>query len=89
MQRKVLLAVLWSCRVDLCGRNHKGQGDRQGNGRCSRGRKYLAHGTTLGAATNVNGEYTIVNVPVGVYTIRATFIGYAPVAVSTSGSTTI
>lgn len=39
-------------------------------------------GTTLGAATDVNGEYIIVNVPPGVYTVRATFIGYQPFAVS-------
>ena len=39
-------------------------------------------GSTLGAATNVNGEYTILNVPVGVYTVKATFVGYAPVTIS-------
>ena len=38
-------------------------------------------GTTLGAATNLDGEYTILNVPPGTYELKATAIGYAPVTV--------
>ena len=37
----------------------------------------LVEGTTLGAATNLQGEYVILNVPSGKYTLRASFIGYA------------
>ncbi|MGH7492087.1 MAG: TonB-dependent receptor [bacterium] len=37
----------------------------------------VVEGTTLGAATNVQGEYVILNVPSGKYTLRASFIGYA------------
>jgi len=33
-------------------------------------------GTTLGAATDADGEYFIVNVPVGTYTVVAKMIGY-------------
>ncbi len=33
-------------------------------------------GTYLGAATDINGKYFIVNVPVGTYTIKASMIGY-------------
>lgn len=33
-------------------------------------------GTGLGAAADVNGKYTIRNVPAGKYTIRASYIGY-------------
>ncbi|MBN1559306.1 TonB-dependent receptor, partial [candidate division KSB1 bacterium] len=33
--------------------------------------------TTIGAATDLNGNYSIGNVPVGEYTVVATFIGYA------------
>ncbi len=36
-------------------------------------------GTQLGAATDVDGFFVILNVPVGVYTIRANFIGYSDV----------
>lgn len=39
-------------------------------------------GTTYGAATNVDGEYVILNVPVGTYTLKATFVGYGPVTLS-------
>jgi outer membrane receptor protein involved in Fe transport len=33
-------------------------------------------GTTLGAATDINGNYAILNVPPGSYTVRISFIGY-------------
>lgn len=39
-------------------------------------------GTTLGAATNVDGEYFILNVPAGTYSLRASFIGYRDVTIS-------
>lgn len=39
-------------------------------------------GTTLGAATNLSGRYFILNVPAGVYTLKAQMIGYTPVTVS-------
>jgi outer membrane receptor protein involved in Fe transport len=38
-------------------------------------------GTTVGAATNIHGEFFIINVPPGSYTLRATLIGYGPVEV--------
>jgi len=39
----------------------------------------IVEGTSMGAATNAKGEYFIVNVPVGVYSLKATMIGYKPV----------
>lgn len=33
-------------------------------------------GTNLGAASDVNGNFVVLSVPVGSYTVRATFIGY-------------
>ena len=39
-------------------------------------------GTTLGAATDVDGFYVILNVPVGVYDIQASFVGYQEVVLS-------
>ena len=38
-------------------------------------------GTSLGAATDLNGDYTILNVPPGLYTVTVTFIGYQKVRV--------
>ncbi len=39
-------------------------------------------GTTYGAATDLNGEYVILNVPAGTYTLRATYVGYANYSVT-------
>ncbi len=54
----------------------------------------VIQGTTMGAAANEKGEYFILNVPPGVYELRATLIGYAPmdvenVSVSLDLTTTI
>ncbi len=38
-------------------------------------------GTNLGAATKVDGSYTILNVPPGTYNLKITFIGYQAVEV--------
>ncbi len=39
-------------------------------------------GTQMGAATDMNGYYFIVNIPVGKYSIKASMISYAPTEVS-------
>jgi hypothetical protein len=36
----------------------------------------IIEGTNLGAATNLEGYYTIINVPPGVYSVRASVVGY-------------
>ncbi|RMD91614.1 MAG: TonB-dependent receptor [Calditrichaeota bacterium] len=36
-------------------------------------------GTTLGAATDLNGNFVILNVPPGIYTVKISFIGYQTV----------
>jgi TonB-dependent receptor len=33
-------------------------------------------GTSLGASTNLNGEYLISNIPVGTYSVKVSYIGY-------------
>ncbi|UCC80838.1 MAG: TonB-dependent receptor [Candidatus Zixiibacteriota bacterium] len=38
-------------------------------------------GTTTGAATNIRGEYFIINVPPGSHTLKASLVGYGPVEV--------
>ena len=42
----------------------------------------LLVGTNMGAATDANGEYFIANVPVGVYSITASMIGYQEVTIT-------
>ncbi len=39
----------------------------------------LIEGTTLGASTNVDGYYVIVNVPSGTYRVKASYVGYRAV----------
>ncbi|UCE19238.1 MAG: TonB-dependent receptor [Gemmatimonadota bacterium] len=41
----------------------------------------IVEGTTLGAATNTKGDYMILNVTPGVYSLRASMIGYTPMVV--------
>jgi len=36
----------------------------------------IIEGTTLGAASNINGEFFILNIPPGIYTVRASMVGY-------------
>lgn len=42
----------------------------------------LIEGTTFGAATDLDGSYTILNVPPGTYTLRASGVGYHPSRIS-------
>ena len=46
------------------------------NGEALPGANVLLEGTTLGAATNINGEYRILRVPAGTYAVRAIYMGY-------------
>ena len=46
------------------------------------GANVLVVGTSFGSATDVNGEFTILNLDAGVYEIRASYIGYQTITVS-------
>jgi len=56
------------------------------------GASVMIEGTQLGAATDANGNYFVIGVPVGTYDITASFIGYSPQTVTgvqiSSGYTT-
>jgi len=41
----------------------------------------VIEGTTLGAASDLNGEYFIINIPPGIYVLKATMMGYNPMRV--------
>jgi hypothetical protein len=45
------------------------------------GANVAVEGTAQGAAVNADGEYIVLNVPAGVYTLKATFVGYQPVSI--------
>ena len=42
------------------------------------GATVVIDGTQLGTATDGDGQYFIIGVPVGQYTVRASFVGYEP-----------
>ncbi len=42
------------------------------------GANILVEGTTMGAASDLDGRYVILNVPPGTYTLRAQMIGFTP-----------
>lgn len=46
------------------------------------GATVVLEGTSLGAASDVNGEYIVLAVPAGVYSVKATYIGYANYTIS-------
>src|SRR5690606_41729914 len=41
------------------------------------GANVVIEGTQLGAATDIDGNYFIIVVPVGTYSVTASFVGYA------------
>lgn len=46
------------------------------------GANVVVDGTTLGAAADLNGDFVILSVPPGVYTVRASYIGYQTVVIA-------
>lgn len=46
------------------------------------GANIVIEGTSLGAAADVSGDFVVLGVPPGVYTVRASYIGYAGSAIS-------
>lgn len=46
------------------------------------GGSIFIEGTNLGASTDINGEYVILSVPPGTFTVKASYIGYAPYSIS-------
>jgi hypothetical protein len=46
------------------------------------GANVMLEGTAWGAATNANGEYYIINIPPGVYTMRVSMMGYTTTSVT-------
>lgn len=70
--------------IDQSGRGNTISGriyDRE-SGELLIGATIVVEGTNLGAASDVNGEYTILGVPTGFHTLRVTYIGYASVAIN-------
>ncbi len=54
----------------------KGKVTDSGTGEALIGATVVVVGTSLGAAANIDGEYVVLNVPAGPYTLEAKFLGY-------------
>ena len=52
----------------------------KGNGEALSGANVAVVGTTMGAASDANGKFTITGVPAGSHRVRVSFIGYAETA---------
>ena len=46
------------------------------------GTNIIIEGTTLGAAADINGNFTILNIPPGIYQVRFSFVGYRTLVVT-------
>ncbi len=46
------------------------------------GANVLVEGTSLGASTDINGEYIVLSVPAGTYSAKVSYVGYSPVTIS-------
>jgi len=79
MQRKLLLLALIMALVPalmFASGKVKGKVVDAASGEPLVGANVVVVGTSMGAATNVQGEYTILNVPAGTYTLRTSYVGY-------------
>ena len=76
--RKILLLILLAPFIIYSGTTGKLAGtikDSQ-TGEALVGANVIIEGTNFGAATNVNGEYVILNISPGKYNVKFSFIGY-------------
>jgi len=76
--RKILLLILLAPFIIYSGTTGKLAGtikDAQ-TGEALVGANVIIEGTNFGAATNVNGEYVILNISPGKYSVKFSFIGY-------------
>ena len=80
MKSKILLLLLGSilCATTVWAQTGKiaGQVKDKESGEPLPGANIIIAGTTLGAAANMDGYYSIINVPPGTYNLRSSFIGY-------------
>lgn len=79
--KNVILLIIFAFALDI---NAQTVGKITGNvtdpvsGEPVIGANVIIEGTSLGAATNIDGYYVILNVPPGTYNLRASSIGYTP-----------
>lgn len=81
---KILLLLVALATAAAAGTTGKiaGQVVDQSSGEALPGVNVMIVGTTMGAATDLNGNYTILQVPPGTYALQAAAVGYSKVTVN-------
>jgi len=80
----IFLLLLWLCnQLAWSGTTGKISGvvtDKE-NGEPLPGANIIIEGTTMGAASDLKGQYIIINIPPGEYTLTARYMGYNPLII--------
>jgi outer membrane receptor protein involved in Fe transport len=85
MQRKLFLALFVAAFVPalvFASGKFRGKVTDAGTGEPLVGANVVIVGTQMGAATNVSGEFAILNVPAGTYTLKANYVGYQTITIT-------
>jgi outer membrane receptor protein involved in Fe transport len=86
MQRRLFILLLVTCLLPalLLAANGKikGKVTDAGTGEPLVGANVVVFGTSMGAATNTVGEFVILNVPVGTYSLKTSYVGYQAITIA-------
>jgi hypothetical protein len=85
MQRKLLFLLLITALVPglmFASGKIKGKVVDASSGEPLVGANVVVVGTSMGAATNVSGDYTVLNVPSGTFTLKTSYVGYQTITIS-------
>jgi len=85
MQRKLLFLLLITALVPglmFASGKIKGKVVDASSGEPLVGANVIVIGTSMGAATGVTGEYTVLNIPSGTYTLKTSYVGYQTITLS-------
>ena len=79
-----VLAAFFACASLRSGESGKiaGKVTDKVNGEALPAANIVIAGTTMGAAANLEGQFTIIGVPPGVYTLHVSLVGYTSVAIN-------
>lgn len=85
MQRKLFFVLVLTALVPVvlfASGKLRGKVTDAGTGESLVGANVVVVGTSMGAATNVAGEYVILNVPAGTYSLKTSYVGYQAITIS-------
>jgi hypothetical protein len=85
MQRKLFFLLLIAALVPalmFASGKIRGKVSDAGTGEPLVGANVVVVGTSMGAATNTSGEYTILNIPAGTYTLKTSYVGYQAITLT-------